>query len=112
MKVTDWESVSVIQAAFEFRADQEWLGELSEVHRMSGKAGGARAFLKAKPGRQDYVWDGSVRNWVWERRDPGPRWRAYASKRGLTVEVDAALLKEDALEAWKDLAKKVGLSSK
>lgn len=55
-------------------------------------------------GRQDYCWDSWCRNWVWERPvkvelldgtvEPY-RWRLYASKRGLKVEIE---VKNEAIE--------------
>lgn len=107
-RITDWESQSIVNfASSEGGPGCALLSEHMFIHRVMGNAGGAKAFLLAKLGRQDYVWTGSVRNWVWERRDAGPRWRAYASVRGFTFEVPEGCSREDGTAAWDDFKERI-----
>lgn len=56
-------------------------------------------YAKRTLGRQDYTWVGSeFRFWVWER----DKWRLFVNNRyGITLEVDAGLTKNQALDVWK-----------
>lgn len=65
------------------------------------------AFMKSRLGRQDYCFTGEFRYWVWED-DAG--WRVYVSNhKGIGFEVDASLNLDEALKAWEDFQKRVGL---
>lgn len=79
--------------------------ELAEMHEYSMWLNDATNILKEPTretakrvlGRQDYCWQGSYRNWIWERpvdvnlsdgRVITRHWRLFASYRGFTLEIE------------------------
>jgi hypothetical protein len=106
-----WDSESGLNHLFSLsRGDprfDEWAQQWAKMRRASYDEGGAVKFLKARLGRQKFCWQGpSVRNWVWE----GDDWRAFASTRGVSFELRVGLTTEQALAAWHDFMRKVGLT--
>lgn len=67
------------------------------------------ALLKQRLGPQDYTWQGSCRNWIWESKEP-ERWRVFASKRGLSFEVNPSFDVVAAKSAWGDFLQTIGVS--
>jgi len=86
------------------------LVDMSSIVRMSQapREAGMKCvdFYRAKLGKQTYCVNGSeCRDWVWET----PDWRVYVNNNmGVAFEVRVDLTDEQALEAWRDYASKIG----
>ena len=80
---------------------------LSETMTMHRAARPPVQWHKEKLGRQKYCWpSGEYRFWICE----GPGWCVYCSnQKGVCFEVQSDLDWRQALDAWKDYQKKVGL---
>ena len=111
VKINDWDSQSFINAVF-FAADerdcaQQLLNEHCFVHHVMAQNGGTKEFLLNKLGKQDYTSNLSSRNWVWERKTPGKKWRAYASRRGFSFELEHDISLDDLVEIWEDFKRAI-----
>jgi hypothetical protein len=105
-KITDWCSepfINTVDSVSYTMSD-----ELMFVHRVSGNEGGARKFLTSRLGKQHYivVFPGQ-KTLIWERLSSGPRWRVYASKRGLAFEFELNLSPSQIIDAWEDFKKAI-----
>jgi hypothetical protein len=111
-RIDAWESRSLVDFAFNDAKSHEECVKLTErhqrVHWAAAEAGGAKKFLLARLGKQDYCWTGSERNWVWERAH-APKWRAFASTRGLSLEFEHDLTFDQFLESYNDFCERVGV---
>ena len=111
-RIDAWDSRSLIDYAFNDAESREacdlLLSRHQRLHWASAEAGGAKKFLLAKLGKQDYCWTGSEKNWIWER-SCSPRWRAFASTRGLTLEFEHDLTFEQFQESYNDFCERVGV---
>src|ERR1700727_1372123 len=69
---------------------------------------GSVQFHKRRLGKQAFCWQGSGhRFWIWE----GKNWRGFANNdHGTSFEVRASLSVSEALEAFQDYRRKVGLT--
>lgn len=105
--VLAWDSTPMVNVVSREHVDR-FFAEALFIHQVAHlscpKAGGhsTKEFVLSRLGRQDYVWTGHARNWVWERGTEGRRWRAFVSRRGLSFEVDPDATEADALAAWED----------
>ena len=111
-KITDWcsepwcSAESILDAANSVSYSMS--DELMFVHRVSTTEGGARKFLTSRLGKQHYikVFPGQ-KTLIWERLSSGPRWRVYASKRGLAFEFELNLSPSQIIDAWEDFKKAI-----
>lgn len=113
MTVERWEGDSFLNFLFNVdggcKADELEViqDQLGKMHR---KAHEERpiAWHKRVLGRQNYTWNGEFRFWVWESEN----WRVYVSdKKGVCFEPRVGLSRLQAIEAWEDYRKKMGLQS-
>lgn len=112
MKITDWDSQSFMNVAFSapdsdrLRA-QRMLDEHLFVHHVMAQNGGTKAFLLNKLGKQDYVSTLAARNLVWERKTLGRKWRAFASTRGFSFELEHDVSYDEFEEIWEDFKRAI-----
>lgn len=110
-KINEWDSDSIINCTFALLNNSDIgnkiLEEHSFVHRVMGNFGGAKKFLVDKLGKQDYTVNLTNRNWVWERKTSGKKWRAYASIRGFSFELEQDISAEELIEVWEDFKQSI-----
>lgn len=105
-----WESEAFINRVFKLAVDdqsryREIQAQLARMHTASSIEGSV-PFHKERLGKQDYIWVGEFRFWVWET----PDWRVYANNhKGTCFEIREDLSDEEALAAWVDYLEKIDL---
>lgn len=106
-----WDSDSFLNYLYQLPSDKRSLYQDLQTQLMIMHAchsiDGSVDFHKKRLGKQKFCWQGSkFRYWIWE----GKNWRAFASNhQGTSLEIRVGLSLDEALEAFQDYRRKVGL---
>lgn len=108
-----WDSEPIENYVFNKFSDRDKTrvsDQLLYLQRVSGLHGDAVKFMNFALGKHLYTYTGSVRNYIWENKNSRHRWRAFASKRGLSLEVERDVEPDVAEWAWGLFTSDIGLA--